>query len=219
MLVYGCAFLWWGIFWTVWCWLWILSAENKPTEINKPPSGTFSRDSLSKMLIGSFWSVLPGRGNKSQEQVRCCWQHLQQQSQGAAFSLHPASGSKKNQMFVLHISINVIFAIDPSAREWKQNHFLRKYFNLVPHKHKWPLSCIKWRPLACCLLVVTHLFLNSWCSSGGKGRVTGNNFMWSIELNYFSLETVVFFSDLYDYFCLFSCGFQARYRLSFHLNY
>lgn len=37
--------------------------------------------------------------------------------------------------------------------------------------------------------VVTHLLLSSWCSPGGKGRVTGSNFMWLIELNYFSLET------------------------------
>lgn len=113
----------------------------------------------------------------------------------------------------------LFFALDPSWWKWKRNHFLRKwYFNLVPHNHNWLLSCIQWRLFACCLLVVTHLLLNSWCSPGGKGRGTGNNFMWSIELKSFSLETG-FFCDPYDYFCLFSCGFQARYRLNFHLNY
>lgn len=135
------------------------------------------------------------RGNKSQEQVRCCWQHLQQQSPGATFSPDPPSGSKESQMLVVCSSCQhqYNFCFGSISMGMEAIPFLRKwYFNLVPHKHKWLLSCIKWRPLAFCLLVVTHLLLNSWCSPGGEGRVTGNNFMWSVELNYFSLETVVF---------------------------
>lgn len=152
-------------------------------------------------MINAAQEAIRGRGNKSQEQVRCCWQHLQQQSQGAAFSPNPASGQRKTRYLFVLISVDVIFALDPSWWEWKQNHFLRKwYFNLVPHKIKWLLSCIKWRPLACCLLVVTHLLSNSWCSPGGKSRVTGNNLMPSIELSYFFPG---------------NCGFLVTYMIIF----
>lgn len=153
--------------------------------------------------------------------MRCCWQHLQQQSQGAAFSPDPPSGSKEKQMLVGCSSCQhwCSFCFGSISMGMEAKPFLRKwYFNLVPLKHKWLLSCIKLRQFAFCLLIVAHLLLNSWCSPGGEGRVTGNNFVWSLDLNYISLETG-FFCDLYDYFCLFSCGFWARYRLNFHLYY
>lgn len=70
------------------------------------------------------------------------------------------------------------------------------------------------KAISCYLLVVTHLLLNSWCSPGGKGRVTGNNFMWSIELKSFSLETVGFLWSIWLFLSLF-LWFPSQIQVKF----